>query len=54
MGDYIYVISNNNFAIPYHIFESEADIDVDIKNILPKKIDISKTGDESKQNLKLR
>jgi len=54
IGDYIYVISNNNFAIPYHIFESEADIDVDIKNILPKKIDISKTGDESKQNLKLR
>ncbi|MBT3728591.1 hypothetical protein HOF65_05885 [bacterium] len=54
IGDYIYVISNNNFSIPYHTFEIEDDIDVEIKNILPKKIDISKTSDESKQNLKLR
>ncbi len=51
---YLYVISTNYFNIPYYSFKKEDDIDFEIKNILPKKIDISKTNDKSKQNLKLR
>ena len=54
IGDYVYVISNNNFSIPYYTFEAEDDISVDVKNIMPQKIDISKVSDSSKQNLKLR
>ncbi|MFK7779939.1 MAG: beta-propeller domain-containing protein [Candidatus Gracilibacteria bacterium] len=54
IGDYVYTISNNNFSIPYRTFEKRDDIKIDIKKLLPKKIDISKTSDESKQNLELR
>jgi hypothetical protein len=54
IGDLVYVISNNNFQIPYHIFKTEDDIDIDVKNLLPKKIDISKTSDKDNQNLELR
>lgn len=54
IGDYIYVISNNNFQIPYRSFKNIDDIEIDIAKILPKKIDISKTSDKNKQNLKLR
>jgi hypothetical protein len=35
-------------------FKEVDDINIDVNNILPKKIDISKTSDENKQNLKLR
>jgi inhibitor of cysteine peptidase len=54
IGDYIYVISNNNFAIPYRHFEKIDDIKIQVEKILPKKIDISKTSNEQKQNLKLK
>lgn len=54
IGDNVYVISNNSFNIPYMNFKGIDDINIDVNNILPKKIDISKTSDESKQNLKLR
>jgi len=50
----IYVVSNNSFAIPYRNFKNIDDIKIDLKKILPKKIDISKVNDKSKQNLKLR
>lgn len=52
--DYVYVISNNNFSIPYRTFKEVDDIEIDVKKLLPKKIDISKTSDVSKQNLELR
>jgi hypothetical protein len=35
-------------------FDAVDDIEIDVNKLLPKKIDISKTSDESKQNLKLR
>ena len=54
IGDYVYVISNNSFNIPYRNFKTLDDIKVDIKNLMPTKIDISKTTTKSLQNLKLR
>jgi len=54
IGDYVYVISNNSFNIPYRNFKTVDDISVDIKNIMPTQIDISKTNEISLQNLKLR
>jgi uncharacterized secreted protein with C-terminal beta-propeller domain len=52
--DLVYVVSNNNFSIPYYNFKTIDDIKIDSSDLLPKKIDISKTTDTSKQNLKLR
>jgi len=54
IGDYIYVISNNSFNIPYRNFEEIDDIKIEINKMMPKKIDISKTSVKSAQNLKLR
>ncbi len=54
IGDYIYVVSNNNFAIPYYTFKTEEDIVIDAENFFPKKIDISKTSNTENQNLKLK
>jgi methylthioribose-1-phosphate isomerase len=54
IGDYLYIISNNRFDVPYYTFKEEADIDVDIENIIPKKIDITKTTDDSEKNLKIK
>ena len=53
IGKYLYVVSNNYFNIPYHTFKEEADISVNIKNIVPKRIDISRTSDSDTHNLKL-
>ncbi|MDP2395706.1 MAG: hypothetical protein Q8S84_02215 [bacterium] len=50
----VYVVTTNNFSIPYYNFKSVDDIVVDSANILPKKIDISKNSDTTKQNLNLR
>jgi len=52
--DYVYVVSNNNFNIPYYTFKTVDDIKIDSLKIVPKKIDISKTDIKTKQNLKLR
>lgn len=52
--DLVYVVTTNNFSIPYYNFKSVDDIVVDSANILPKKIDISKNSDTTKQNLNLR
>ena len=54
IGNYLYVISNNSFNIPYRNFKSVDDIKIDIKKIMPTKIDISKTSDKKNQNLKFR
>jgi len=54
IGDYVYVISNNSFNIPYYTYKSVDDIKVDVKSLMPTKIDISKTSDSKKQNLALR
>jgi hypothetical protein len=50
----LYVVSNNNFNIPYYSFLTEGDINVDYNNILPKKIEISKTSIVSNQNLTVK
>ena len=52
--DKLYVISTNYFRIPYYSFKTEDDIKIDIKKIIPKKIDISKTNNKAKQNLKIK
>ncbi len=54
IGDYIYIISNNYFNIPYYTFKSEDDIDFSVSDIMPQKIDISKTSIKAKQNLKVK
>lgn len=54
IGDYLYVISNNSFNIPYYSYKTVGDIDLEISKIMPKKIDISKTSVTSEQNLKLK
>ena len=36
IGDYIYVISNNYFNIPYYTFKSEDDIDFSVSDIMPQ------------------
>lgn len=54
IGDYVYVVSNNSFNIPYYNYKSIDDIKVDVKSFMPTKIDISKTSDLEKQNLTLR
>ena len=48
--DYLYVISNNDF----NILKLFYDTNIDIKKIIPTKIDISKTNNINTQNLKLR
>ena len=54
IGDYLYVLSNNYFNIPYYNFKNEEDIDINFDKIIPQKLDISKTSDSSEQNLKLK
>ncbi|MDD2907756.1 MAG: beta-propeller domain-containing protein [Candidatus Gracilibacteria bacterium] len=54
IGDYVYVISNNYFNIPYYTFKTEDDIDFTLSKTMPQKIDISKTSVKSNQNLKIK
>jgi len=54
IGDYIYVISNNSFNIPYYNFKTVDDIDFSISKVMPQKIDISKTSVKANQNLKVK
>lgn len=51
---YLYVISNNNFNIPYYNFKNEDDVKILYNNIIPKKIEISKTSNSSLQNLTIK
>ncbi len=53
IGDYVYVLSTNNFNIPYYTFETLDDIDFDLSKAMPKKIDLSKADDKKDYNLKL-
>jgi len=50
---YVYVVSNNNFNIPYYSFKSVDDIVID-NNIIPKKLELSKVSDKNEQNLKIK
>ena len=54
IGKYVYVISNNNFSIPYYNFKSVDDIKINTSNIIPKKIEISRVSDKNSQNLKIK
>jgi hypothetical protein len=48
------VISNNSFAVPYYNFKSVDDIKININNIIPKKLELSKTSNKNDQNLKIK
>jgi len=52
--DYLYLISNNRFDIPYHTFNMEDDIRIETSQIIPKSIELTKTTDTSKQNLEIK
>lgn len=54
IGKYVYVISNNSFAVPYYNFKSVDDIKININNIIPKKLELSKTSNKNDQNLKIK
>ena len=54
IGKYLYIISNNNFSIPYYNFKSVDDIKINVNNIIPKKLELSRTTDEESQNLKIK
>lgn len=54
IGDYLYLISNNSFSIPYYTFKEEDDIKVEANNITPKSIELTKTSDTTKQNLEIK
>lgn len=54
IGDYVYVLSNNYFNIPYYNFTTEDDISITPNTIIPRKIEISKTDDSSEQNLTIK
>ncbi len=51
IGDYVYVLSNNSFQIPYYTFQTEENIDLSAGKILPKKTDLSRTSVPSAQNV---
>ena len=50
---YLYVISNVDFSVPYYSFKSVDDIQIN-NNIIPKKLELSRVSDKSKQNLKIK
>jgi hypothetical protein len=54
IGDYLYLISNNNFSIPYYNFREVDDIKVESSSLIPKSIELSRTSDSKKQNLTLK
>lgn len=54
IGDHLYVLSNNYFNIPYHTYKGVDDIDIELDDVMPQKLDISKTNDSSEQNLTLK
>jgi len=55
---YLYVISNNNFSSFYNFYDKNSsdlnNIKIDLSSIMPRKIELSKTLDISKQNLKIK
>jgi hypothetical protein len=54
IGDYVYVLSTNYFNYPYYNIKSVEDIEIDAKKFLPQKLDISKTDNQSLQNLTIQ
>lgn len=51
IGDYVYVLSQNHFNYPYYNIQNIDDIKIDAEKLIPKKLDVSRTDDESEQNL---
>jgi hypothetical protein len=41
VGDYVYIISNNYFNIPYYAYDTFDNVDFSISKIMPQKIDVS-------------
>lgn len=52
--DYLYVLSRNYFNYPYWNVEDEEDIVIEADKFLPQHLNISKTSNESEQNLTIR
>jgi hypothetical protein len=54
IGDYLYVLSNNSFDIPYYKFDSVKDIKFSANDIIPKAVELTKTTNTEDQNLKIK
>jgi hypothetical protein len=54
IGDYLYVLSNNSFDIPYYTFRSEKDIQFSSNDIIPKSVELTKIDNTDDQNLKIK
>ena len=52
--DYLYIISNSSFNIPYYNFSWIEDISVKARNLIPKSIELSKTTNLENQNLEIK
>ncbi|MDR3150247.1 MAG: beta-propeller domain-containing protein [Candidatus Peribacteria bacterium] len=51
IGDYVYVISNNYFSVPYYAYNTFDDADFSISKIMPQKIDVSVNSATSKYTM---
>jgi len=52
IGDFVYIISENYLYFPY--YKDTPLEDFDVSKSIPKKIEITKTNDEAKQNLSVK
>lgn len=52
--DYLYVLSNNSFSIPYYSFKNKSDIAFSAEDMIPKAIELTKTSHTDKQNLTIK
>jgi len=50
IGDYVYILSNNYFNIPYYDFSSTEDIEFDSSSMVPKSMELTKTDNIADQN----
>jgi len=51
--DYLYVISNTSFNIPYYTFAEDKDIDINVNNMIPKSIELTKNIEDTSKNLEV-
>ncbi len=54
IGKYLYIISTSSFDIPFYSFKKIEDITLPRKWLIPNKIEVKLTNDNSKQNLVLK
>lgn len=52
IGDDLYIVSQNSLSYPYWT-ASEDEIDVSVNTLIPSRVDIHYTEDESEQNVML-